>query len=232
MARHCRAGAEHVRVLGSPKTDRVVRGGRTPGAEALRRWAGGRPLVLWNPHFRVGEGGWSTFDRYVGPLLRRFAGDPSMVLLLRPHFRLWPDLQVIGGDAARVEADVRAFVAAHENVRLDETPDYLDALTACDAMLSDLSSLASELLPTGTPICWLHREDGPGPNEEGKHFSSMYRAEDEAAVHVFLDQVTRGEDPRRAQRLEAVQRDMPYADGGAGARIAADLVASLREEFR
>ena len=158
------------------------------------------------------------------------AADDRAVLLVRPHFRLFPDLRAAG--RADLEARLRAAVARHPHVVLDESPDHLAALTACDAMLSDLSSLATELLPTGTPVLYLHRADGPGTNAEGAHFAEMYRADGWDDVAAFLDRVVAGEDPQRAQRLAAVAADMPLVDGRAGRRMADDLVDGLLDDLR
>lgn len=230
-ARHCAAGAEPVRVLGSAKLDRIVAPARSTLGVALRRTARKRPIVLWNPHFRLGTGGWSTFDVYLEPLLQHAMAHPDLVLLIRPHFRLFRDLRLAGGSAADVEQTLRAVCARHENIVLDDSPDYVDALTACDAMLSDLSSLATELLPTGKPILYLHREGGPGPSGAGAYFDAMDRATGWPDVERFLDQVRRGEDPSRQRRLAAAEQHLGPADGHAGERIAADLIASLRSEL-
>ena len=226
---HCATGGDSVRVLGSPKLDRIVRPAESERAASIRRLAAGRPVFLWNPHFRVGPGGWSTFETYLEPLVDRFSRDSRAVLVVRPHFRLFPDLRRTGG--APLERRLRQAVSAHRNLVLDEHPDYLDALTACDAMLSDLSSLATELLPSGKPVLYLHRADGPGPNSEGSYFSAMYRADGWPDVEDFLDMVVRGEDPQREQRLAEMHAALPFTDGGAGARVADDLVGSLLGEL-
>jgi hypothetical protein len=227
---HCATGGDCVRVLGSPKLDRIVRPVQSERAASIRRLAAGRPVFLWNPHFRVGPGGWSTFETYLDPLVDRFSRDSRAVLVVRPHFRLFPDLRRLGGGA--LERRLRQAVSASRNLVLDEQPDYLDALSACDAMLSDLSSLATELLPSGKPVLYLHRADGPGPNSEGSYFSAMYRADGWPDVEQFLDMVVRGEDPQREQRLAEMHAALPYTDGGAGARVADDLVGSLLDDLQ
>ena len=230
FAAHCSTGAAQVRVLGAPKADRVLRPGLSPRARKMRASAAGRPLVLWNPHFRVGRGGWSTFATYVHPLLERFSTRDDAVLLVRPHFRLFGDLARLGGHWARYEAELRR-AAKRPNIVLDEDPDALDALTACDAMMTDLSGLASELLPTGKPLLYLHRADGPGPNSEGGYFSAMDRADGWGDVEDFLTRVVLGQDPHAEQRAAASRALLPLADGQAGARLAADIETSLRAEL-
>ncbi len=227
---HCRTGSEQVRVVGSAKLDRLVEPGALPAVVSWRGHADGRPVVLWNPHFRLGPGGWSTFDTYFEPVLRWFIAHPDVVLLLRPHFRLFRDLAAAAGPEAKVEAVVRRLVDQHENLLLDEDPDYVPALLAADVMMSDLSSLAGEYLVTGRPLLYLHRADGPGPNAVGGFFSLMERAEAWPAVRAWLDRVRCGtaQSPEQGAVAEAIG---PH-DGGAGRRIADDLVQSLTHLLR
>lgn len=222
---HCRTGSGHVRVVGSAKLDRLVNPVDSPQVHELRALAGDRPIVLWNPHFRMGAGGWSTFDTYFEPMLQWFMSHPQVVLLLRPHFRLFRDLAVKGGSEAKVEAMVRRLVVEHENLVLDETPDYVPALTVADAMMSDLSSLATEYLVTTRPLLYLHRADGPGPNAVGEHFDLMETARCWDDVHGWLGRVRTG----RAARPDAdlVRGHLGQVDGHAGERIAASLVNDL-----
>ncbi len=223
--RHCRTGSQQVRVVGSAKLDRLVVPEPSDVVDTWRAHAAGRPVVLWNPHFRLGAGGWSTFDTYFEPVLRWFMQHRDVVLLLRPHFRLFRDLAVTGGAEARVESTVRRLVAEHENLLLDEAPDYVPALTVADAMMSDLSSLAGEYLVTGRPLLYLHRADGPGPNAVGDFFSLMERADGWPELRSWLEQVRQGSAP--LPDPAAVSAALGPVDGRAGARIADDLAGGL-----
>lgn len=226
----CRAGADHVRALGTPKLDRILQSTPSPRARQLRAAAGRRSVVVWNPHFRLGAGGWSTFDRYVGPLLDHFARHDDQVLLIRPHFRLFGELAAAGQPG--VERTIRELAARHSNIVLDEHVDYLDALTVADAMISDLSSLATEFMLSGKPIALLRRTDAPPLNADGGYFDAMYQADSWADVESFLTMVRRGRDPRAEERAAAVVHHFGIADGHAGGRVADDLVGALRAELR
>nr|WP_231135190.1 CDP-glycerol glycerophosphotransferase family protein [Motilibacter deserti] len=230
-AAHCAAGDAPVRVLGSPKLDASVNAVPESWGRQLRARAKGRPVVLWNPHFRMEEGGWSTFHLYLQPLLQRFTQRSDLVLLVRPHFRLFADLAEIEGGPSRVETTLRRLAAEHDTIHLDDTADYTEALATADAMMSDLSSLATVFLPTGKPLLYLRREDGPGTNDEGAYFESMYQARSWEDVDAFLDMVRRGKDPQAAERAAAVERHFPYVDGRASRRIVDDIVESFRSEL-
>lgn len=210
--RHCRTGSAHVRVAGNAKLDRLL---------SAEKPHNRKPVVLWNPHFRIGEGGWSTFDLWFEPVLRWFMAHPDVTLLLRPHFRLWRDLAARGGVEAKVEETVRRLASEHKNIVLDDSPDYVASLARADALMSDLSSLATEFLALGRPLLYLHRADGPGPNAVGDGFDRMTRAETWDEIEAWLGAVRRGTAP------VPEAGDLGPLDGRSGARIADDLVTSL-----
>jgi CDP-glycerol glycerophosphotransferase (TagB/SpsB family) len=235
-AEHCAAGDEPVRVLGNPKHDRLVPGADgaparplSPLAASWRELAGERPVVVWNPHFRTGPGGWSTFPRYVRQLTAYAQDHPDVVLVVRPHFRLFGELRA--GGLGRLERDLRSAATALPNVVLDESPDYRDALAVADAVISDLSSLASEFLVTGRPLLYLHRADGPGPSSEGGYLESAARAETWQDVERFLDDVRAGRDPHAEARRAAVTRAFPFLDGGCAARVVDDIARGLLDDL-
>ncbi|PRY18250.1 CDP-glycerol glycerophosphotransferase family protein [Kineococcus rhizosphaerae] len=230
FARNCLVGADHVRVLGSPKQDRTVNAVPGPGARALRELAGDRRTVLWNPHFRMEPGGWSTFHLYVGDVLRTFGTRDDLFLVVRPHPRLLTDLLAAGGKAAELARQFCATVEESTTMVLDTAPDYQDAVDAADALISDLSSIATEFLLTGKPVMYLQRLDGPGVNEEGRYFDAMYQGRSWADVEAFLALVARGEDPRRVERAATVREHFLFADGKATGRIIDDLLAALHAE--
>ncbi|GAB3681663.1 CDP-glycerol glycerophosphotransferase family protein [Angustibacter aerolatus] len=226
-ARHCAAGDDPVRVVGSPKHDVARAAEPTAGSRRLRELAGHRHLVVWNPHFRTAPGGWSTFTRYVRPLLQHAAGRDDLLLVVRPHFRLFSELRAAG--LSHLERELRAAALAGDVV-LDESADYRDAMAAADSMLSDLSSLATEFLLTGRPLLYLHRTDGPGPSAEGGYLHETDVATEWSQVEAWLREVpTRASDP--AARRELLDRWFPMADGRAAQRVVDDLAGSLRGEL-
>jgi hypothetical protein len=234
-AEHCAVGAEHVRVVGMPKFDRVVR--LTTDPIRPLPVPATRMTVLWNPHFTFGPQGWSTFDRYLVPLLDYAASHPQMCLVVRPHFRLLHDLPLIGGAGAQLLELLRSTASRARNVVLDTSADYLPAFAAADAMISDLSSLVSEFALTRKPLCYLHKEDGPGVNEDAEYFFEVAVATSWPGIEGFLDRLLResgrvraGTDADRQSRDLLVARHFPLEDGQAGARIARELVDQLLAE--
>lgn len=230
--RHCAVGNYHVHAAGLPKLDRSLQSAPSE-VHPLREQAGDRPVFLWNPHFTVGVDArqrWSTFDLYCEALLEYFAAHPEAVLLVRPHFRLFQTLQQMGGRFAGLETRLKDAVVAHENIWLDDAADYVTSFQVADAMLSDASSLITEFMPTGKPILYLVRADGPGINEDAGYFDDLYQARAWDDVETFLSMVVDREDPMRDMRLASVAENFHLLDGHAGERIAEHLVTSFRSE--
>lgn len=229
--RYCATGNRHVQALGLPKFDRVV---------ALHRSTPPRrgPMtVLWNPHFTLGSGGWSTFDRILGPLVEWAADNPDARLIMRPHFRLFHDLPHLGEDGTTLLDILQKAPRAFPNIMLDDSADYLDSFAQADALISDTSSLISEFALTEKPILYLHRQDGPGLNEDAQYFFEGAVASDWAGVEGFLarlrrelDDVRAGQDPDFQRRALLVDRHFPMEDGRSGARIAVHLAAAMAVE--
>lgn len=222
-AQNCAAGDDPVRVLGSPRTDRLLGRIEDSWSTEVRARAGSRPIVLWNPHFRVEPGGWSTFSRYLRQVLGYLADHDDVLMVVRPHFRLFAQLRAAGLGA--LEQELRSAVFTLGNLVLDESADYLPALGVADAMLSDLSSLASDFHLTGRPLLYLHRSDGPGSNAEGSCFGEMDRADSWLEVQDWLDRLP----SVLARRIEGA-KPSGFPSRAAG-RIADDLVTSLKSEL-
>jgi hypothetical protein len=229
--RYCGVGSQHVRVLGLPKLDRVLEPAVDVERNPVRQHAGGRPIVLWNPHFSVGENGWSTLDRYLSPMIEYFGAHSDAVLLVRPHFRLTHDAGVVGGPLARMMDHLAQAVAANENIVLDVEPDYLQSFQAATALVSDLSSLITEFLPTGKPLLYLHRTDGPGVNEDAEYVFALDVATSWPTARRFLDDVRAGVDRRADVRRLVVQRHFTLLDGRSARRIGHELLSSLQQEL-
>ena len=232
--KHCEAGADHVHVLGMPKLDRVV---NLHEINPLTVPAG-KATVLWNPHFTFGPEGWSTFDRYLQPMVDYATAHPELNLIIRPHFRLLRDLPLAGVQSKKLIDFMEHAANTLPNVMLDRSADYVGSFAAADAMVSDLSSLISEFALTKKPLCYLHKLDGPGTNADSEYFYHGVVATRWSTVEQFLDDLMLNIDDIRknldtgadARRL-LVERHFPLEDGQAGARVAREIVDQLLEEL-
>lgn len=107
----------------------------------------GRKAILWNTHFDI-QGGdqWGTFLDFGKSILDYFYQNKSLVLIWRPHPLFYKSLAAVQGTEIEETMDWIYKIADYENIFLDQNSDYLSALTACDAVISDWSSIVPEAL--------------------------------------------------------------------------------------
>lgn len=234
FAEHCSVGGDHLRLLGTPKIDRVLRGTLGARGEQWRALAGNRRIVVWNPHYTVQaiDGlAWSTYHLHVGTMMDFFARRDDSVLVVRPHFQLFPTLRSMGEEGARLEARLRDAVSAHENILLDEASDYEDTFAVADVLVSDASSMLTEFMPTGRPVVYTPRPDGPGLSRDATYVDAAYRADSAYELKRDLTMLLGGKDPQQERRAASIARHFAREDGRAGARIADDVVLSCMREW-
>ncbi|HWA87801.1 MAG TPA: glycosyltransferase [Opitutus sp.] len=234
FARHCASGDAHVIVTGHPKMD-ALRGLATARDETLERFANGRKIVAWNPHYDSRPdgsewgAGYSTFLRWRKFLPEEFARRPDLALVLRPHPLFFDTLKQ---RRLLTPAEIDGFLVRCEsagNIRLDRGASYLPLFAASAAMMSDASSFVLEYAATGKPLLYLHNPHGPGLNEDGAFVRDhAATAQTEAEITAFLDDVAAGRDLRGDERRAAYRREfMHLPPEGAGVAIKRAVLARL-----
>lgn len=201
-AKRCATGNAHVAVTGHAKLDalRDLGNGRTP---ELEKFAAGRKLIGWNPHFdlrpngsRFGRG-FSTFTGWWKFVVSEFARRrDSLALVIRPHPLLFVALTSRGIWAQAEIDEFHGAAAAAGNIMLDRGASDLGLFAQSAAMLSDASSFVLEYSATGKPLLYLHNPAGPALNEDGEFVGAhLYTAHHESDITDFLDMVAAGDDP-------------------------------------
>lgn len=227
FARYCASGSGNVRVTGHPKFDAAA-SVTTPWVDQLRDKAAGRPILLWTPHFSVGpDAGWSTFEQYGQTIIDHIAERPDLFLLVRPHPMFFSSMRLKGLWTEAQETEFKESLRAAVNMALDEQTEYGGAFAVASALMADAGSFLLEFLPTGKPIVYLHRVDGPGLNEEGAVTDNYVVVRSAGELPDVINRLGRGEDPQREMRLGAVQKFLHLQDGRAGERICKDIAESL-----
>jgi tetratricopeptide (TPR) repeat protein len=236
FARLCPVGASHVTVTGHPKFD-LLSGLDAHADPELAAFAAGRPLVLWNPQFdiRPDGGGYSTFLDWWKVMPEEFARHPNIAFVIRPHPLFFSTLisRRILSEAQIAEFKRQCSDAG--NVIFDQRPSYLPVFASAAAMISDGSSFLIEFGATGKPICYLHNPRGPLAKLHyevdfgfvREHCAWATRREQ---ISAFLSNVGQRIDPRRAERVEAIRRQLALGGSGAGAAIKAAVESRLTEE--
>ncbi len=237
-AKHCLTGNAHVAVTGHAKLDPLRDLSRIDTAE-LDRFAAGRRLVGWNPHFdlrpkagsRYGEG-FSTFLRWWEQVLAEFAHRPELALVIRPHPLLFGTLEARRIWTPAQTQDFLRRAAATGNVLIDRSASYLPLFARTDAMLSDASSFILEYGATGKPLLYLHNPDGPGLNDDGDFVRDhLAWAEQDEDLARFLDDVAAGRDPRGEARRRAFPDYMHQPPEGVGRAVKQAILDRLAAEL-
>ncbi len=198
---------------GFPRNDMLFGPGREEEAQVRRSLSlpDDKRLALYAPTFRKDKG-LSVYDldyqRLTEALSRRFGGEWLVLAKLHPN---------IAEKAGRLALDPRWVRNA------SAYPDIQDLYLACDALVTDYSSVMFDYMCTGKP-CFLYVNDLEAYRSD-RNFTldldllPFARAEDnqelEAAVLAFDPQVQRA-------RQEAFCQDLGVKEAGSAARQAVD----------
>jgi hypothetical protein len=215
---YCAAGNGHVRSLGSVKGEWLL-ADETPGDwTASWRYA---HTIVWNTHFSISDGGWSTFLMYSSTMMEIAAKNPKVGFVIRPHFRLLHDLEKGGPDAVRYAQTFRDGLKRLRNVRLDEDRDYRPALRVADAMLSDLSTLIPEFLELNRPVGYLKHPTYEPVGETDEWSPDVTEITDEAGIAMFVRRLIQGKLPQPRPRPSPL---------GSGRRVVAAMLGDWTQE--
>lgn len=230
FARYCDAGSGHVVVTGHPKLDAVAKSAESPGGTNFKEMAGQRRVVLWTPHFSVGqEAQWSTYELFAEAIFDWFKRHKDMFLIFRPHPLFFGAMRRSGLMSAEEEEEFRRHFTFATNMALDEDPNYLGSFAAADALMTDAGSFLLEFLPTLKPILYLSDPAGYGLSEEGDVVENYYQASDPGDLIAFLSMFASGVDPMRDRRAAAIDEFLYGArDGLSGERICQHIVEAVR----
>lgn len=204
FAQYCDRGDAHVVVTGHPKFDQLANSLAQTTPAALTKKIDGRTCFLWNPHFTFLDGShdWSTFLDYKEALFDYFRQRQDLFLIFRPHPFLNARLLSKG---LMDETGLQVFydqLRQENNVWVDTDKNCGIAFKASSALISDTSSFLLEYIPTGKPIIYTHKPDGPGLNQEcSPILESHYVATNWSELTEHLAMIERGEDPLKARRM-------------------------------
>ena len=218
-------------ITGYVKMDRLNEVTRTPSD---------RKRILIALHHSV-EGGANdilslgNFVRYSDYFLQLPDRYPEIDFIYRPHPYLFRSLrrEDLWGEE-KVEAYLAAL-KAKKNVFFDDNGDYFPSFVNSDACIQDCGSYLVEYLYTGKPCCYMLKQE----SDIGRKFSKLGKdcleqceiAYDTGAIDAFIrDIVLRGNDPKKASRLEFMRRIMVHYPHAADAALDEIRKGILKEE--
>jgi len=226
-----------VRAPGHPKFDGYTDKSRFALPEKVQREAAGRKILLWKMHFpfiwQVDDGRdvqiTPSLDEYV-KFAEWIANCTDLYFVFRPH------PYMVGGGANEIHkpqlARLMAILESTENVYIDYSDDYRNALLNADAIIIDRSALMVEAGITGVPILYMYNKDNTEKLTDAivPLIQSYYQGTTAEDMVRFVEMFKLGKDPNKEQREKAFRECIPHTDGKCGIRIADDIANSLIAE--
>ena len=215
----------HLPIVGNPEYDLVPSQGEQadmPKFRRIREAARGRRVLLWTPHYAVDDhfcwGTWHTLGEAVVRLLALL--NQQIFVVLRPHPALRPLL-------ASAEPHSRALARLMDeagNFFLDDQGQCLESLLACDALVSDCSSLMVKAMRLGKSVLHTWRTDGDGSAAMQDILRGhVHLTQDMRGVQRFVNMLLLGQDPLLPLPEAVADYLCGPADGHAAARVADHL---------
>ena len=227
-----------VQATGLPRFDALYHRQDFPMHDEVVQRANGRPVVLWKVHFPKvitqphGENILVTPDirEYIAfaHLIENAFQDVFFVFMPHPRFKEF-------NDDPQVQSNCRELLSLlrkNKNVYIDDADDYRPSLLNADAIIVDRSAVMIEAAVTGVPILYVHNAEYNEPMTQAVTplVESYYQGCTCDDLRHFVEQVIRGEDPRKTQREDAFRLCIPHFDGQCGRRIADDIAGSIYAE--
>ncbi len=219
---------QSVPITGNPEYDLLGDAVHFPKYKEIRQMAAGRRVVLWTPHYAMTPPfQWSTWDTLGTDMARLLAWHKKDVfVVLRPHQLLrhlcfaWSTGQKVG----KRHAALFNILREAKNFCLDVRGTCLETVLACDALISDVSSMLAKAMRLGKSVLATVRpdSDGMGPAQDVAN-AWMHQATDIRGVERFLLRILRNEDPLRPVPDAVLDDFCGVADGRAAVRIADNL---------
>lgn len=222
FGRYCPSGNAHTVVTGHPKYDAYA--DPPPPRRDILDKAAGRRIVLLNLGHVISSGPnvrqYSMCDLLGPAIMENVAKRDDLLVVLRLHALAGSVLMKSLGPGVDSFSQWKNEIQACPYLFLDESSDMMPTFMTADALISDISSLLLEFMPTGKPILYLVP---PNPAPLLKSLASfeagLYKAHNWSEVDAFLNMLIEGEDPLRSQRLLDNEYYMHKMDGQAVRRI-------------
>jgi SAM-dependent methyltransferase len=231
FGKYCRVGNDHVHVVGHPKFDLPNKRICDCVSTELKGKIAGRKVLLWTPHFSVGDPpAWSTFNLYCGFILSEMGRRSKLFLLIRPHPLFFKAMRQNKLWDSEGEKRFRDMVKESGNLGLDECSDYSEAFSISNALMTDVGSFLLEYLPTKKPLLYLHHPDGPGMSDDGEIVRFLYTAACPKDIANFMEMLSLGEDPMRIKREQSVPMFLDGLDKNVGEHICQHIYLSVNAE--
>lgn len=194
---------ENVVAWGHPKADlyRDLQAGRETIPEEWKKRIGNRKTILWTPHHLIaldsdGTGTWLIWGKRI---LEEMLRNTDVMFIFRPHPMMFGALKNEGGMSSAEVEKIKQKIRNAENIIWDDSPSYLNAFYAADAIISDGTTFSVEFLYTGRPVILTPR------NLHGFYiYKEMQRCyyiiETREDIQKYITMISEGQDPLLEKR--------------------------------
>lgn len=223
---------ENIVVWGHPRFDLLSRNylDHIPA-----EWASkikGKKVLCWCPHHTIeGPEKVSTWFENYKTIFSLTEQYDNILLLWRPHPMLFGALV---NDGYMTQDELNVFIkekSEKENIILDLNSDYNMAFQISDAMITDGTTFSAAYLYMDRPLMLTIPDINMYYNSEEAE-KGFYLGNTPEDIEHFFDIVSRGEDPKKDERIEYKNKTLFLPEGQTVAEyIAENLVKSLKSDI-
>ncbi len=162
-----------------------------------------------------------TFDLFGKPLIEYVLDKEDIGLIIRPHPSFIRDMYECGLWTDEIFGLITSGFASTDNIILDLSDTYNDAIAISDGILIDSKCGAVfSVLPTMKPICLISRPlMSLKSNYEKAIVDSLYYANSMNGIIGFFDMILNDKDQKKSDRAEVSRTIVKHFDGRNGERI-------------
>lgn len=214
-----RIGIKHIIQTPFPRFDLVSRFKDAKGEQWQIPIDKVEKRVIWTPRWTLDEKlGGSNFFNYKKFFFDFAAKHQNSEFMLRPHPLAFDNFLKTGQMTAEEIARYKQTCEKMPNVQLDTRKEYLDSFATADILVSDMSGVVVDFAVTGKPIIYCSPNQVFNQSCE-KLKESYYIVHNQQELEETLEMLLSGKDPKKEERLQAVNEVLGICDGKNGARI-------------
>ena len=179
----------------------------------------GKFTILWIPRWTVNDKTkGSHFLQYAEPFFGYVTRHPELNFVLRPHPLMFSAF-VNEGLLTLEEVDsLKRAIDNMKNCFLDENTDYLEAITNCDLVLADFSSMLAEIFMLDKPVIYMDNDSGL--YQIAKQICcSFYKETDWEHIETRIEKIMNGIDEKKEERWEIANQLNLSRDGSIAKEI-------------
>ncbi|MDL2302297.1 CDP-glycerol glycerophosphotransferase family protein [Lachnospiraceae bacterium OttesenSCG-928-D06] len=227
-------GGDFLMSTGLPKFDALYKKEQFILQDTLKNIIGDRQIVFWQMHFPALDGNEDYPEPNIEVYLefaKKIYSYRNLFFLVRPHPKFF-SMYMQKGYTAEVE-EFKNILDNTENIFVYDEPDYRPALVNANYIIGDRSALMVEAIVLQVPVLYMTNFYYKEKMLQSvlPIFESYYQGSECYDMELFVDLIiNRNKDYKRYERLQAMEKCIPFFDGQSGKRIVECIATALQEE--